>query len=53
MFLRVEGSAWGVKFDTKRVQGKKNKYVEYGSERKHDNNAQKWQDEALKKKGLT
>ena len=49
MFVRVEGSAWGVKFDTKRIQGKQNKHLEDDSEKGTDKNTQKWQDEAQKK----
>ena len=44
--MRVEGSAWVVKFDTTRMQGKQDRYVEYDSERKHHNNTQKWEYEA-------
>ena len=47
--MRVEGSAWGFNFETKRVQDKKNRYVEDDSEIKHDNAAQKWQGEAKQK----
>ena len=52
-FLRVGGPDGGVKLNTKRVQGKQNRYVEYDSERKHDNDAQKWQDEVPQTKFLT
>ena len=34
--MRVGGSAWELKFDTKRVQYKKNKHLEYGSERRNE-----------------
>ena len=49
MFLRVGGSAWELKFDTKRVQGKQNKALEYDREKGNDNNIQIWQDEAQQK----
>ena len=49
----VEGSAWEVDFDTKRVQGKQNKHFEDDSEKGNDKNIQKWQDEAPPKKLLT
>ncbi len=49
--MRVDVSAWGVNFDTKRVQGKKNKYLEYDSERNtittHKNGKTKLQKKCL------
>ena len=46
--MRVDGSAWGVKFDTKRVQDKKNKHFEEDIERRNEQNTQIWQYEVLK-----
>ena len=43
-------SASGVEFDTKRVEGKQSKHLEYDSERKQENNTQQWQEEASMKK---
>ena len=48
-FVRVGGSAWEFKIDTKRLQDKKNTRFEEGSERRDPNKRQKDQDEAQKK----
>ena len=45
MFLRVGGTAWELNFDTKRDQYKKNRYLEYDSEKGNDKNIQLWQDD--------
>ena len=43
MFLRVDGSDWWVKFDTKRVQDKKNKHFEEDIERRNEQITHIWQ----------
>ena len=46
--MRVEGPAWGVNFDTKRVQDKKNKHFEEDIERRNEQITQIWQCEVFK-----
>ena len=46
--MRVGGSAWELKFDTKRVQDKKNKHFEEDIERRNEQSTQIWQYEVLK-----
>ena len=48
MFLRAGGSAWAFKFDTKRVQDKKNKHFEEDIERRNEQSTHIWQSEVSK-----
>ena len=46
--FEVEGSAWEVKFDTKRIPDKKNKHFEENIERRNEQSTHIWQYEVFK-----